>query len=420
MRIAIASSCLPPAAGIGTFVDDLAKCYQNHNVETKVFVTTIPDLNPKDYDYPVHINKIPVLRKEEYFHIKQFLQAILDFMPDAIVNNDCIYASNILQSLPTGCVRASVVHGYREGFGFDGHPTIIAAAIHNHEWLDWIFAISGYMRDGLIKRYSLPAEQVKLIYNGINPLDISDSELSRKFENSEKIILFGGGSNLTKGWDTFFKACKILTSFHPSGWKIIWVGGNIKPPNVLKKSAMLNGRIEWKGKLPRSELIDLLGRIHILAMPSRAEGCPALLAEGLSMGVVPVVSNCPSAMEEIVNDYKCGIVTKVGNAKELAKGLSELLSSPEILCRMSTRARKTFEKNLHIDITCQKHLELLKTHRSSFSPKPKAFPFGKIYPFHRRGHKYPKWNPLGLIERWRFINGILPKPLKYKKQMKKC
>lgn len=413
MKIAIASSSLPPGLGISSYVDEISKWFQNHGIEIMVFVTDIREVNPKNYEYPVHVSKIPISQKNEYLLVKEFYDALLRFMPNALLINDCIYASNVLLSLPTSCIRVSVVHGYRPGFGFDGHRLLTTAAIHNHYWLDWVVAINRHMQDGLINYYGIPSEKVKLLYNGMKPLNYFNLTASRRFDETQKLILFAGGSNFTKGWDILLKAAKILTSSHPSGWKIIWVGGEGGPPKVLKKSGMLGGNIEWKGKLTRSSLIELLGRTHILAMPSRAEGCPMLLLEGLSMGTVPVVSDCPSAMMEIVNDSKCGMVTEVGNAKELAKGLSKLLSQPKIVCDMSTRAQEYFLKTLHIDITCNKLLDLLTTRRTNFSPQKIVFPFGKIYPFHRRPYKYSKWNPFGFYERWKFIFGILPPPLKY-------
>lgn len=413
MKIAIASSSLPPGLGISSYVDEIGKWFQNHGIEITVFVTDIREVNPRNYEYPVHVTKIPISQKDEYPSIKEFYDAMLDFMPDALLINDCIYASNILPSLPSTCIRASVVHGYRLGFGLNGHRLLTTAAIHNHYWLDWVVAINRHMQDGLITRYGIPSEKVKLLYNGMEPLKYSNLSASRRFDETEKTILFAGGSNFTKGWDILLKAAKILMHSHSSKWKLIWVGGEGAPPKVLKKSGMLGDNIEWKGKLTRSSLIELLGCTHILAMPSRAEACPMLLLEGLSRGAVPVVSDCPSAMMEIVNDSKCGIVTEVGNAKELAKGLSKLLSQPKTIYDMSTRAQEFFMKNLHIDFTGNKLLDLLTKRRTNFSPQKIAFPFGKIYPFHRRPYKYSKWNPFGFHERWKFIFGILPPPLKY-------
>lgn len=414
MKIAIASSSLPPGFGISTYVDEISKCLYTKGHEVMVFVTDTRDLSLETYEYPVHLTKIPISSKNDEYHLlRRFYEAVISFGPDAILINDCIYASNILPSLPPECIRASVVHGYRPGFGFDGHRLIASAAIHNYDCLDWIIGTSKHMCSGLNKYYRISSEMIKLVYNGIKPHLTYGHEITNNIDNSKKVILFAGGSNPTKGWDVFLKAVKILAKSNSTELKIIWIGGTDSPPNALKKSGLLHQVIDWKGVLPLTSLREILSHTHILAMPSRAEACPMLLIDGLSMGAVPVVSDCPSAMMEIVNDSKCGMVTEVGNAKELANGLSKLLSQPQTVRDMSTRAQEYFMKTLHIDITCNKLLDLLTKRRTNFSPQKIAFPFGKIYPFHRRPYKYSKWNPLGFYERWKFIFGILPPPLKY-------
>ena len=41
MKIAIASSSLPPGLGISSYVDEISKWFQNHGIEIMVFVTDI-------------------------------------------------------------------------------------------------------------------------------------------------------------------------------------------------------------------------------------------------------------------------------------------------------------------------------------------------------------------------------------------
>lgn len=414
MKIAIASSSLPPGFGISVYVDEISKCLYRQGHQVMVFVTDTRDLSSETYEYPVHLTKIPISSKNhEYDLIRQFYEAVINFGPDAILISDCIYASNILPSLPPECIRASVVHGYRPGFGFDGHRLITSAAIHNYDCLDWIIGTSKHMCLGLNKYYRISSEMIKLVYNGINPHQTCGYEMSDNIDNSKKTILFAGGSNPTKGCDVFLKAVKILTKSNSMDWKIIWIGGADSPPNALKKSGLLHKVIDWKGMLPLASLREILSHAHVLAMPSKAEACPMLLIDGLSMGAVPVVSDCPSAMMEIVNDAQCGLVSKAGNAEDLANCFSHLLTRPKTMIEMSIRGKEYFHKNLTIDNTCTSLLSLLTTRRNDFRPRYAMFPSGKIYPNHRKKYKYSKWHPLGIYERFKLIFGILPSELKY-------
>ncbi len=414
MKIAIASSSLPPGFGISVYVDEISNCLIKKGHEVMVFLTDNNDLNSEVYEYTVYHTKIPnSSRNDEYRLLRHFYKAVIEFGPDAILISDCIYAANILPCLPPECVRASVVHGYRPGFGFDEHRLITSAAIHNYDYLDWIIGTSNHMCLGLNENYGIKSEMIKLVYNGIKSPQGYHYETNHHVDDFKKVILFAGGSNPTKGCDVFLKAIKILAKSSYADWKVIWIGGTESPPKILKKSGLLNKTIDWKGTLPLTSLREILSYTHILAMPSRYEACPMLLIDGLSMGAVPVVSDCPSAMMEIVNDSQCGLVSKVGNSEDLANSISFLLSRPKTVTEMSIRGKEYFNKNLAIEHTCNHLLSLLTTRRDDFWPRPALFPSGKLYPHHRKKYRYSKFHPFGVYERIKLSFGILPSPLKY-------
>ncbi len=409
MKIAIASSSLPPGFGISVYVDELSKCLhkQGHNI--KVFVTDTYDYSLETYEYPVHFTKIPVSEHDEFKYIEEFYNAIMHFNPDALLINDCIYASNILPFISPTCARISIVHGYRERFGLDGHKLVTSVAIHNYEYLDWIVGTSNSICTGLSRKYGINHKMIKLIYNGIEPHQPDSSNSDLKVDKLKRTIVFAGGSNPTKGSDVFLKALKILDKRKYNNLKVVWIGGEEHPPKALKKSGLLEKFVVWTGTIPIMTLREILSNSHILAMPSRAEACPMLLIDALSMGIVPVVSDCPSAMREIVHEGNCGLVSKVGSHINLANCISELISNPSNIDEKSICAKEYFKKNLIIDRTCENLLNIIKERPSNFPLPQKIFPNGNLYAFHRRKYKYTKWNPLGLYERWKLINGFLPK-----------
>ena len=413
MKIAIASSSLPPGFGISRYVDEISRWFYNHNYEIIVFVTDTRDIDPEKYEYPVHITKIPNSPVSEFELIEEFYDAMLNFLPDILLINDCIYASNILPSLPNTCLRISIIHGYRPGVGFDGHRLLTAAALHNHQYLNWIVSTNKSMNDGLKNNYKIPEEKIKTIYNGVQIVEPSDNSKLLKYNGARITMLFAGGLNRAKGWDVLREAVKILERSGCLNWKLIWVGVDGIPPKSLNTSNILKNAIEYKGVIPHKLLLELLSQTHILIMPSRAEACPMLLLDGMAMGAVPVVSDCPSAMKEIVNDSNCGLISKTGSAKKLANQLSILLSKPEQIGRMSKSGVEYYKKNLRIDNTCNSLLKLIEEEPVNSIQNPKPFPSGKVYPFHRRAYKYSKFNPMGLYERLKLIFGFLPPDIKY-------
>ena len=414
MKIAIASSSLPPGFGISTYVDELSNYYNKQGYEIKVFVTDTRDYSSKKFEYPVHFTNIPVSKNDEFDTLKEFFNAIIDFNPDALLINDCIYASNILPFLDPKCVRISIVHGYREKFGLDGHRMVTKVALHNFEYLNWIVGTNKSICLGINKKYEINSKIIKCIYNGIEPYTITGIKNNIKKDNSIKTIVFAGGFNPTKGCDVFLKALKILVKEKINNWKVIWIGGEKLPPKKLINSGLLGKFITWKGTIPLSDLRKILSVSHILSMPSRAEACPMLLIDALSVGVVPIVSDCPSAMREIVSEADCGLVCEVGNHKTLAESMIRLLSDPQRVNKMCFNAKSYFDNNLNVSHVGEKLLSLINTKENHFKFPNKTFPDGKMYMYSRRKYKYSKWNPLGIFERIRLVFGYLS-PIKINK-----
>ena len=64
----------------------------------------------------------------------------------------------------------------------------------------------------------------------------------------------------------------------------------------------VSDRVEFRGYIPRAELLDLYATCAVVAMPSRYEGFGYAAAQALCAGVPAVVSNCASLPEIVDRD----------------------------------------------------------------------------------------------------------------------
>ena len=71
----------------------------------------------------------------------------------------------------------------------------------------------------------------------------------------------------------------------------------------------------------------LMRQAAIYALSSDYEGLPNALIEAQGLGLPAVSTRCPHGPEEIVEDGKTGLLTPVGDARELAEALTKLLSN---------------------------------------------------------------------------------------------
>ena len=96
----------------------------------------------------------------------------------------------------------------------------------------------------------------------------------------------------------------------------------------LEKAGMSN-RVEWYPDLDRAEKIAFLRSLTVFSVPTAIpEAFGLYLIEAMACGV-PVVMPRVSAFPEIVGEAGCGVLVEPGSAEDLARGLREVIDSPD-------------------------------------------------------------------------------------------
>lgn len=110
--------------------------------------------------------------------------------------------------------------------------------------------------------------------------------------------------------------------------KLLIVGeGKLKGKLVnLCQQLNIQDYVTFKSRVPHSEIIDLLKRIDIFAMPSYSEGFGVAAVEAMATGL-PVVASNVGGLPEIVDDGKTGILVKPGDVEALKQALEYYISS---------------------------------------------------------------------------------------------
>jgi glycosyltransferase involved in cell wall biosynthesis len=83
----------------------------------------------------------------------------------------------------------------------------------------------------------------------------------------------------------------------------------------------------------------------IYVLSSDYEGLPNALIEAQGLGLPAVATRCPHGPEEIIDDGKTGLLTPVGDARELAEAMVKLLSN-EPRRRQMGQAAKLYARRL--------------------------------------------------------------------------
>ncbi|WP_457590044.1 glycosyltransferase family 4 protein [Jiella marina] len=197
-------------------------------------------------------------------------------------------------------------------------------------------------------------QQVELVYHGLDVSGITPPE-RKAFDGSRPFRIVSVGRAVEKkGYADLIRA---LARLKDRNWHFDHVGGGTLA-NRLKEQAEKAGiaeRITWHGSRARDEVFELLARADLFVLPSRIaksgdrDGLPNVLMEAQAHRL-PVVSTRVSAIPELVEDGRTGLLVDERDPKALAAAIARVIDEPELALRLG----KAGEERV----------------RSKFSPEP--------------------------------------------------
>jgi len=98
------------------------------------------------------------------------------------------------------------------------------------------------------------------------------------------------------------------------------------------------GFVEFVGALPPSKVPGFLGELDVFLFPSRFEGCPNALLEGLMAGCVPVAWELEGITDFIIEEGRTGFLAPMGDCAAFADRIAALAGDRTRLQRMNEAA----------------------------------------------------------------------------------
>jgi glycosyltransferase involved in cell wall biosynthesis len=103
-----------------------------------------------------------------------------------------------------------------------------------------------------------------------------------------------------------------------------------------------NGRIEFRGSLPRDEALRVVAGAEAGLLSSAWENLPHSAVEALSVGV-PVVATAVGGVPEVVHDGENGLLVPPGRPEELAGAIRRGREEPGLRDRLAAGAKPSVE-----------------------------------------------------------------------------
>ncbi|HEX7880023.1 MAG TPA: glycosyltransferase family 4 protein [Candidatus Eisenbacteria bacterium] len=188
----------------------------------------------------------------------------------------------------------------------------------------------------LASRHGVPKEKIRVVMNGVEDPGPSPERPDRPLR-----VAVIGSLEPRKGQDRLLEAAAMALG-RGADIEVVLVGAGPSRSALEAAAARapLSGRVRFTGQL--ASAAREIASSHIVAVPSRIEGVPFVVAEAMAAGTVPLVSRLPG-LDEVVDDG-VGRLLPADDASVWADALVELAANPAERARLAAAARARFEQ----------------------------------------------------------------------------
>ncbi len=118
----------------------------------------------------------------------------------------------------------------------------------------------------------------------------------------------------------------------------------------------LGNAIEFLGHVDNAILLDRMRACSVLALFSRQENSPMVIAQAMAIGK-PVVASNVGGIPEMVQDGYTGFLVESGDEQALAIRIVELMQSPDLCYRMGQNAHEVATRRFAPEVIAQRTIE---------------------------------------------------------------
>ena len=205
-------------------------------------------------------------------------------------------------------------------------------------------------------------ERIHVIPNGIQPFQIDPAQrrkvrLALGLREEDVFLLSVGRLVYEKGHEYLLQAMLEVIQKSPNAKAGICGSGPLQDflASLIDRNN-LGGHVKLLGKW--DEIPDLLAAADIFVLPSRWEGLPMALLEGM-MASLPVIATRVEGVEEVIMDGRQGLLVPLEDPNTLAQAILQLLNDPEKRAVMGSAARNRVFEGYTTERMCEQYLAVI-------------------------------------------------------------
>jgi glycosyltransferase involved in cell wall biosynthesis len=313
----------------------IADIVREKRIDVVHFHNTFPLMSPSVY-YAAHSAGAAVVQTLHNFRL---LCPGANFFRDGQVCEKCLGKSLPLAGITHKCYRDS-----------RGASAVTATMLSVHRMIgtyqngvDAYITPTSFAREKFIAG-GLPADRIFVKPNFVDP----DPGLG---PGGGDCAIFVGRLSHEKGLDT------LLAAWQQPDMPPLKIVGDGPLADQVKGALATHRNIEWLGRRPMDQVLDLIGRAGVLVFPSECyETFGRVAVEAYAKGT-PVVASGHGAPGDVVDDGRTGLLFKPSDGADLAAKVKQLMADPDLRQRMRENGRREYEDKY----TGQRNYEMLMT-----------------------------------------------------------
>jgi glycosyltransferase involved in cell wall biosynthesis len=335
--------------GADTILLQVAKYLSLNNFHISC-ITTIP----VDEKWGDNTSRYEAITKEVYHlynfleneeHWKDFIYYLIETRGiDILFIVGCEFVYHLLPQIKA---KFPNIHVVDQLFNEFGHMK------NNRKYADFIYlniVANTTIENLLIRQYHEQKDKVKVLIHGVdvqeefNPASLNFPPANVLPDNKFIVGYFGRFSK-EKCPDVFVD---IIYAFKDKDdMHFVMTGDGPEYSNVKKKIEQLS--LTHKVYAPGfvDDIRPFLCKTNVVVIPSKIEGIPIILLEGLSMGI-PIVASNIGGMPSIITDYNNGFLCDHKNTRAFIEKINLLYENRLLGSEMSKNARSYAEQELNI------------------------------------------------------------------------
>lgn len=262
-----------------------------------------------------------VLHEERIEHL---YRECARYSPHAVVAALSSGSFEFLRYVPPGCLRVGMIQSDE-----------VQVYDLVERFLPWLDAVAGVSTEICRKiEARMTSRKIPAVHQPYG-VPMPETPPTRFHDGPLRVLYLGRVSEEQKRVSLMRRIMKTTLENHPTlTWTIAGDGPNLP---ALQEEFSGDARVKILGSVPYEEVPELLEAHDVYFLCSDYEGLPLSLLEAMGAGLVPVVSDLPSGISEVVNDHN-GLRVPIDDEKGYTDAILQLAENAELVTSMSAAA----------------------------------------------------------------------------------